>query len=225
MGMEMAREKIMKKKKFTVKNILVSLGISILGSCFFFAIGGLFAFLPDPYNPSKEMIAIVIILSICFIVCGFFSYQFDFFWARVGGGICMSGMFLIPAIRGISSFFPNWLLWSLPLFTAFILVWLLPVINPRLARRIHEEQFGPSTPLGKGCLTLLLGLIGSAGALGALFGAFSLRLTGSANLAMIFIGIMFSFLSVALAQTFAAQLWKQHQFEKVETQKNTQDIK
>jgi hypothetical protein len=94
------------------------------------------------------------------------------------------------------------------------LAWLLPVINSRLARRIHQEQFAPSTRLSKGCITLFLALGGAGGAAGAVFGAFSLRLTGSANLAMGFISIMFSILSVALAQTFAYQLWNQMQWEK-----------
>jgi FlaA1/EpsC-like NDP-sugar epimerase len=217
----MAGELKMKKKKITCKNIFISLGISIGGACAFLLIGGLSAFLPNPNIPSIEMIIVVLMIDLCFAFCGFFSYLWKFHWAKMCVGICASGMFLMPAIRGISVLIPNWWVWSLPLFLAFIIAWMLPVINSRIARRIHEEQFAPSTRLGKGCITLFLGLAGAGGAAGALFGSFSLRLTGSANLAMVFISFAFSILSVALAQTFAYQLWDQRQWEKTKIQADT----
>jgi len=199
----------MKKKLLTnkVKTFLFwDFGLFIaIGS-----IGSLFAFLPDPHSPSIPGLLMVWAIALSISILGYFSYFKNNWYAACFGAFGISLLALAGAIHALGSVISSWY-WSIPLVVAFIAAWLLPIFNPKFAKLIHNEQYSPQSPLGKGCLFFVLMIGGMSGAGGALVGIFSLRFTGSSNIAMFTIGVLFALISIGISQTFAYQMWDRRQ--------------
>jgi hypothetical protein len=202
------------KKKKTVRKTLGLLGLCLWCFLILGIIGTLFAIFPQP-SASSLTVSLIIVWAISFLIvlCFFLNFLKPYWWLATGGAFGITLLILGGAIHGFASVFSS-LIWLPPLLIAFSLAWILPYINHNIARIINNEQFGPSTKLGKGCSIVLLSIFGASGASGALFGMYSVRFTGSINLGMVVVGIGLAILAVGLSQTFSYQMWEKRQAER-----------
>ncbi len=86
-----------------------------------------------------------------------------------------------------------------------MLVWVLPLLNPRLAQALNDEQVHPQTWLGRHqvLIAFLLAILGAV-----LLGIFTRERTVPINPIMLFIGTSSSILAIGMGQYFAYQVRK-----------------
>ncbi len=98
----------------------------------------------------------------------------------------------------------------------YLLAWILPWIDPTLARRLSEEQVSPKTCLGRNQVLIVLFLA----VLGALIvGIYNVGRVGLFHPIMLFIGVMSALLTVGGGQYFSyyiRQEWEKQSRSKKE---------
>ena len=99
-----------------------------------------------------------------------------------------------------------WGIWMMVLMGMYILAWFLPSLNPDLSAFLWREQYTPETSVGKAFLNISARFLPISGAVGALFGMYATR-AGQDRFGMLFMGVSFALLSIALAQLGAHQFW------------------
>jgi hypothetical protein len=99
-----------------------------------------------------------------------------------------------------------WGIWMSILLVIYILAWFLPSLNPDLSAFLWREQYTPETSVGKAFLNISARFLPISGAVGALFGMYATR-AGQDQFGMLFMGVAFALLSIALAQLGAHQFW------------------
>lgn len=181
-----------------------ALGSGLLLFVLLGSIGTLFAFIPDPKQPSILGLVTVWTFSLAIAISGIWNKLRPNWWAESISTFSLASLFLAAAIHGLVYVLSNWL-WIIPLVLIYLFAWVLPVINPRLAKFLYTEQTAPQTYIGKSCLTVLLSALGIAGPLGAVIGLGSSRLYGP-GLSMMILGVLAAVLSIGFAQYFAYHL-------------------
>jgi hypothetical protein len=68
-----------------------------------------------------------------------------------------------------------WVIWMTIILAAYILVWALPSLNPKLSALLWKEQYSPETRLGRAVLSISAGVLPIASTGGALFGMYASR--------------------------------------------------
>ncbi len=101
-----------------------------------------------------------------------------------------------------------WGIWMIVLMGMYILAWFLPSLNLDLSAFLWREQYTPETRIGKAFLNISARFLPISGAAGALFGMYATR-SGHDYLGMLFMGVVFALLSIALAQLSAHQFWRE----------------
>jgi hypothetical protein len=88
---------------------------------------------------------------------------------------------------------------------AYLSIWALPLLNPRLAQALNDEQVHPKTWLGRHqvFVSFLIAILGAV-----LLGIFAQKPGVPINPVMLFIGTMSSILAVGGGQYFAYQVRK-----------------
>jgi len=168
-------------------------------------IGTLFAFIPDPKQPSILGLITIWILSFIIVTSSVWNRLSPNWWAELISTFALVSLFLAAAIHGLGYILSNWL-WVIPLVGIYLFAWVWPVFNSRLAKTLHTKQTIPQTNLGQGCTTVILSALGIAGSLGGAIGISSSRLYGSGT-SMLILGILATILSIGLAQYYAYYLW------------------
>ncbi len=195
-----------KRGKTNMNKLLSAILLGILGFLFFSFVGSLFALMPSPATINR-FITVISFSAIIGSAGAWNKYrpgwaaQFIFVFALTDLLLVWTIHCLSFGITGI-----NILIWLVPLLTAYIIAWILPLLNLTLAKTINDEQFAPKTKLGKRILTFGLSIGGAAGVLGALIGRIIYREMGIQPVLLI-MGIGLSLVTVALAQTFAYQVY------------------
>lgn len=116
----------------------------------------------------------------------------------------MTNLFLAVAVHALSPYLSGWP-WIALLIGTYLLAWSLPLLNPRLAKALNDEQLRPKTWLGRNqALIVLLIAILSA----ILIGIFDRGGTVPIHPIMLFIGTTFSILAIGTGQYFAYQVRK-----------------
>ncbi len=106
-----------------------------------------------------------------------------------------------------------WAVWMFVLLVIYLLAWAIPVLKPKLSALLWREQYYPETKIGKMVLVISAKILPIAGAGGAMFGMYATR-SGHDNIFMLFIGVGFSLVSIALAQLSAHDFWRKDQRRK-----------
>jgi hypothetical protein len=128
-------------------------------------------------------------------------------WSQI---IVLNGYFLIFlgfAIRAGGVVFPGSILWPASLVFLYVLAWAIPWLLPRISARIATEQLTPTTPLGRGCQSVALGLIPAVGGLSYLVRRLEGR-PGLGNITMVLIATIFSAVAIGASQAYAHQYWQ-----------------
>jgi hypothetical protein len=195
-----------KKNGINRKKIFSAYIVGFIVFLFFSLVGSIFAFLPPPATISRFIT--VISLSLLIGIAGVWNKLRPSWMAQLIIAIALTGLLLAWAIHCLSFGVTgvNKLMWLVPLVAAYIIAWILPVIDPSLAKVVDNEQFAPKTKLGRGCLTVALSIGGAAGAMGAMIGRTLYKSSGIQPV-MLIMGIGISIITVGLAQTFAYQIY------------------
>jgi len=174
-----------------------------------------FSSFPPPFVPSSVALFSGL-LTLAGVAFALWSRQTSNWWARVGGLVIWSLLFLALGIRGwVAVLNGGWLV-AVLLFVLvlFGLAWMLPAISGRLSARLWREQIAPQTRFGRGVMRwgVVLGL-GGAGVIGASVGM-SLVRTGGTSLAFLIVAIGMSGVAVFVAQGFSHQVWRDRPWAK-----------
>ena len=187
------------------KSLSSSIIVGAIVFVFFSLVGSAFALIPPPATVNRFIT--VVSLSLIIGVSGV--------WNRVRPSWIAQGILVL----GINTLLLAWaihclsfgvlginnLFWLAPLVIAYLIAWILPLLDLPLAKVISDEQLGPNTRLGRGCIAVVLSIGGAGGAIGAIVGRYTYE-AGGFQPVMLILGIAVSILSVGLAQTFAYQL-------------------
>jgi MFS family permease len=195
------------------RKVLKSLGVSLLALLFFGAVGTMIAIVPDPKHRSIIGLVTAWGLSLVIAVSGFSNMLKPNLLALFMVEFSLSTLFLAAAIHGWGTYLSGWI-WIVPLSGAYLLAWILPILNPSLARVLSNEQMAPNKRLGKNLSLIVLCIAGVSGILGAFLGLLSHRLLGTYTPAMLFIGTLGAFCAIGLGQYYSYQLWERRQKEK-----------
>jgi hypothetical protein len=190
-----------------------ALGLSLLGFFILGIVGSIFAFLPDIHNPS--IIGLVTVWSLSLIISGsnFLNRLKPNLGARFLVLFNLTNLFLAVAIRGLAFFLSGWF-WIVVLSVVYILVWVLPFINPQLAKYLNDVQYSLKPRLGKNRLCRFIMVfffivIGSVCSL--LYALIGYRFWYFQSPGMLLVGILGTLLAIGGGQTFAYQIWKERQ--------------
>lgn len=97
--------------------------------------------------------------------------------------------------------------WMTILTAAYVLAWIVPILNPKLSEFLWKEQIAPETKLGQGVMNFSIRFLPLAGAIGASIGMYGSR-SGHDDFVALIIGFGSSIVSIGLAQAFSHQLWQ-----------------
>jgi hypothetical protein len=186
-----------------------ALGWSLLLCTIIGGIGTLIAYEPD--FQGTPILGLVIVWTLTLAI-GIASFRNALRKNWVSSFIVMfnlSTLFLSSAIHALGPYLSGWF-WIIFLSGIYVLVWVLPLLKPHLARVISNEQIGPRTWLGKHLIPIVL-VIGISSAI--VIGKISYSHKGFVQPAMLIIGTMSAILAVGLGQYFAVQVVEQREIE------------
>ncbi len=179
-----------------------ALGWSLFVTLLIGGTGTLVAYIPN-FKPTPILGLITVwSLSILIGIAGFSNARRPHWIANFVFSFSLTALFLAGAIHGLGPYLLGWH-WLVLLIAAYLFVWALPLLNPRLAKALGDEQMNPRTRLGKHqfAVALLIAIFGAV-----LIGIFTREQTGPAKPLMLFTGTMFSLLAIGGGQYFADQV-------------------
>jgi hypothetical protein len=165
-------------------------------------VGTLIAFEPDFRGTPVLGLVTVWTLSLAIGVGGFWNARRPSWIAVFVVLFSLTTLFLASAIHALGPYFSGWL-WIALLALAYLLAWIQPLLDSRLAKALSDEQLRPRTRLGRNIPLLLLVL---AVAAVLVIGVFHYRHAGPVRPVMLFIGAVSALLAVGTGQTFSYQV-------------------
>src|SRR5687768_15582758 len=120
--------------------ILKALGSSLIGFLIVGLVGSMMTFLPNMDSPSIIGLIIVWSLSLIIAVSNFLNRLKPSLMTRFMIFFNIGNVFLAIAIHGLSILLSGWL-WIAALLSVYIFVWVLPFINPPLAKYLNDLQY------------------------------------------------------------------------------------
>lgn len=130
--------------------------------------------------------------------------------SEIAASFIFTVQLLAIAVRSFAAVMPLKLIWLGPLLLAYVLIWILPFVWPKLSETIFHEQMAPTTRIGRHVFVLALGIAPAAGVLGASFGMYSARF-GDTFFVWVVVGLLASFVTLSWGQSIAHQLFHQQQ--------------
>lgn len=168
---------------------------------------GVFGVLPGLMPPvSPLMIRLGLLFAAMVVAAALWAWSTFNWWARLAVSGLWTVQVLIIVARVWSLVIGVTWIWMVPIFSAYLLAWVLPLLKPRLSAILWREQIAPQTRLGRTILILALGIGPSAGVLGAAAGMFGNRF-GERGAVLAVIGALGSFVAISAALAFSHQLW------------------
>jgi len=153
------------------------------------------------------------------VIASAWAFRSRAWWLQL---VVLNGYFLLFlgfGIRAGAEVFPGSIIWPISLVFLYLFAWAIPWLLPHVSGRIAAEQLTPTTPLGRGCLIIALGLVPAAGALSYLVSRLPAG-RGFGDLRMILIAVIFSAVAVGGSQAFSHQYWQKRPWAKrIETTK------
>lgn len=176
----------------------------LLGTSFAF---GLFGAMPGFLPPiSADLMRLGVLLSFPIVISAIWNWWTYNWWARLAVSSLWTVQLLAIVARAWSLVMGVNLIWIVPVGSAYLLAWVLPLFKPQLSEFLWWEQVAPQTRLGRTILALALGIGPSAGVLGAAFGMFGNRF-GEREAALAVGGALASFVAISVAFGISYQLW------------------
>ena len=162
---------------------------------------------------SAAAIRLGLIFSALVVIAAMWNWWTYSWWTRFAVQALVTIQFLAIASRGwILAMGITWI-WLVPVFSAYLLAWAMPVLNPRLSAILWREQMTPQTRVGRIVLGLALAIGPSAGVLGASLGMYGNRF-GQASAVVAVGSALASFVAIQLAFVISYQLWPERPWAK-----------
>jgi hypothetical protein len=192
-------DKLSKKRK---RSVAQALGYGLLMTAIMGGTGTFVAYLPDFRPIPVPGLMTVWGLSLAMGAAIFWNARSPHWMAIFIFSFSLTTLFLATAVHMLAPYLSGWL-WRALLAGAYLFVWTLPLVNPRLAQALNDEQVHPRTWLGRKQI-LIFFLLAILGAI--LLPIFARNGSVPINPAMLLIGTMFSILAVGGGQYFAYQI-------------------
>ncbi|NMC83750.1 MAG: tetratricopeptide repeat protein [Anaerolineaceae bacterium] len=200
------------------ENIVKRLGMSILGTLLFGSVGTLSLCIPNLTNPSLALLICVWLLSGMIGIC--------FFWQKTSPNLLASFIVILNinvlillagtlhhlhmSLVGLGVKIQLWV-WIPLLVYFFVLVWVLPIINEPLAKKIHNRLLAPQTFIEKYYVPILL-LLTMAMSIGLyIYDVYHPGKIQDYVLITLPIAILSYMITLSFSQTAAYQIWAKHQ--------------
>lgn len=168
---------------------------------------GLLGILPGFLPPiSPEIIRLGAFGALLAVLVSLLNWRSYTWWARLALGVIMTLQFLAIASRSWWILVGFQWIWVAPMFLAYLVAWLLPLLRPRISDVLWREQTAPQTRIGRTILAIALGIGPSAGVIGASLGMFGYRTDGLRGV-LLAGGAICSLVSIGFAFALGYQLW------------------
>jgi len=168
---------------------------------------GLFGTLPGFLPPiSISAMRIGWALAILIGLAAMWSWWNFNWWARLAGTALWTIQILATAARAWILLIGVTWIWMVPILSAYLLAWAMPVLNPRASAILWREQMTPQTRVGRIVLGLALAIGPSAGVIGASVGMFGSRFVET-NSVILVMAALSSAVAIGFAFAISYQLW------------------
>ncbi|NIS83579.1 MAG: hypothetical protein GTO14_26035 [Anaerolineales bacterium] len=142
-------------------------------------------------------------------------------WARISVNLFGGLLFLAMSFRAWMGVIPVIWTWLVPILGAYLLAWVLPIVNPNLSEFLWREQTAPRTRLGQAILRVSIAIAPVVGVLGASAGMFGSRL-GELDLTLTLLGSLLSLVAIVFAFAASHQLWPERPWAKNEAKETAE---
>jgi hypothetical protein len=196
--MQIKSKKVMSRKK--------ALGWSLLLSTIVGGLGTLFAYAPDFHNTPILGLTTVWTFTLAIGIASYRNALQNNWVTTFIITFSLSTLFLASAIHALAPYFSG-RLWIVILSGVYILAWALPLLKPRIALIISNEQLMPRTWLGRYSL-FIIGVT-----VAFIIGLFNISHKNPIHPGMLFIGTMAVIAALSSGQSFAVQVFQQREVE------------
>jgi hypothetical protein len=184
-----------------------ALGVSLLLLCILGGFGTLVAMETDIQKTSTPSLVLIWAITIAISISAYQNSQKRSWVSTLIMQCGLTTLLLAYSIHTIKTYTSGWI-WAVPILGAFMLAWIMPILNPRMAKAIHDGQkrFGEKQ---KTIGTIVFSSI-------LVVGWMIPREAYLFKAGKISIGILLILMAISGAQLLAYQIWNQRKIEKHE---------